>query len=1623
MLWPIAALAMLVPPAGGAGWPTGAGAVEEVRTRFSRDHRAICDFGSRFAGQEGVKKTADFLEAELKKAGVDRLWRQPVDLVVPASESCTLRIDGEPRGEIYPVWPNGANLSATPAEGITAEAVYIGAGELDELPVDRLAGGIAVMEFNSQSRWQYAAMYGAVAIVFLRPDETSWGECNGKYSYVSVPLPRFYVHDPDLAQRLRDGRSLRLTVRSRVDWRRTTGHNVLGFIPGRDPKHADRVVVLHSRYDACCVVPDLAYGAEQAINPAVLVQLARHFAAHPPAYSVLLAFVCGDTFELTGSRRLMRTLTDTQKLLGEELAGDRRGLAELEDYRQALTSDDLAGAVTGWGNRHLRNKHVIWQTKMQIVRLLDEITRLRRMQTGDTSEPERMRIEQRLAELNERRVRLVKLQRRLHHDDLGEADVELLRELLPDVLARLDRMIADRAARLERRRVDLEVMEETGLGRGSEGDYSLGILFCSIELSSHGARFGPFAQSYLCDRSVQDYLGPYGKALREIAQRIDLSPETRKCYIGDTAEGLWHWQSDLPFPVVNGIDAAVSGGCLGMMFATTQDMRRWVDTPLDTIERVDFERLIPQVVMLGALLDEALHRPMDIVGSPSQRSYWKWEGMAARATPGESQLNLGVPDVVICAKSYNVKGNYGVRGIGVRDMTVVKTDGEGKYAVDDVIHDLVRRAPMRPEAYVFGADGRAVMAMDMFGPWDKPITGVDRKKDRQNLRGEMFECVQIGLFGLNDARYLEDLDKLVAVEAARGSEVRRWYWRVDAGLGSFCLPTDIDRWQLVFAKGDAKRRMVMLNASAAKPEGEGYPLDWRQTSPLAFTSASDFAILNEHRISRLEDTGVVDPYLREQHEQSQADVRRAVEARDAGDGAAAWGHAAAALTTQAQVYQKTRGSADDTIYAVLFLLVGLVPFSYFLERLLIGSTNVYRQIGGFALLFVIMTLLVATFHPAFRISMNPITILLAFLILFLSVLVVAIILGKFRTELERLRKGRGAATDTEEEPGGGGSATSAEDFKRFDVLHRAMLLGIANMRRRKIRTGLTLATLVLLSFVIMSFTNPQTHIHPLHYDVASGTGIQPDRSAVMIQRMSWNPLPAWTLDHLRTCYRDRAEVAGHWWITRNDLKTQYSKDFKLAGKGDGYSLLASVACIEPMEARVVGLDLLIGQEAMDRFVDSDDSVVISSKTAERAGVSAGDTVEMFGSSFTVAAVAPHRDMLTITGLNGQRYAPIDYLRYEQLHADRELIQEKIDEAEAAETAADVTSAAMAEKFRSLSPDQFAIIRASRAAEFDATLRAVIFGPRDPGDTMALADELASQIHRPVYANTDGRVVLCAAAELTSLTGLGNVAVPLIISALIILNTMMNCVYERRREIGILMSVGLAPAHVGALFVAEAAAYGTIGVVGGYIIGQGLGTVASTYGLIPGIHLNFSSSAVLYTQVAIMVVVLLSSLWPAYMATKIAAPGSESSWKLPPPDGDDLHVALPFTMHGRDAEPVLAYLHNWLAEHTETSLGRFCSGAIEVFADKRTGGRGFVAQIWLAPFDLGIMQTVELEIHPGSDPTIHEVGISLRREAGPNAAWVRSNRHFLTEVRKRFLLWRSLGPNQTAAYHEVARTLF
>src|SRR5437868_12879755 len=148
---------------------------------------------------------------------------------------------------------------------------------------------------------------------------------------------------------------------------------------------------------------------------------------------------------------------------------------------------------------------------------------------------------------------------------------------------------------------------------------------------------------------------------------------------------------------------------------------------------------------------------------------------------------------------------------------------------------------------------------------------------------------------------------------------------------------------------------------------------------------------------------------------------------------------------------------NDVIQAVIFLLILTIPFAFSLERLLIGSPNIYRQIGGFGFFFLITFLILYFIHPAFQLAKTPMIIFLAFAIVTLSGAVIAIVLQKFQHEVRAIQ-------------GMAGTVHTAE-VSRVSTMLAAVQMGISTMRRRPLRTTLTAMTVVLLTFTILCFAS------------------------------------------------------------------------------------------------------------------------------------------------------------------------------------------------------------------------------------------------------------------------------------------------------------------------------------------------------------------------------------------------------------------------------------------------------------------------------------------------------------------------------------------------------------------------
>ena len=96
--------------------------------------------------------------------------------------------------------------------------------------------------------------------------------------------------------------------------------------------------------------------------------------------------------------------------------------------------------------------------------------------------------------------------------------------------------------------------------------------------------------------------------------------------------------------------------------------------------------------------------------------------------------------------------------------------------------------------------------------------------------------------------------------------------------------------------------------------------------------------------------------------------------------------------------------ATDVVQGVLFYLALLMPFAYFMERLLFGFYDLKRQLGVAGVIFLLIFICFRFIHPAFDITMNPIIVLLAFIMGALSAIVIGLIAGKFEEQLKQMNQ-------------------------------------------------------------------------------------------------------------------------------------------------------------------------------------------------------------------------------------------------------------------------------------------------------------------------------------------------------------------------------------------------------------------------------------------------------------------------------------------------------------------------------------------------------------------------------------------------------------------------------------------
>lgn len=117
----------------------------------------------------------------------------------------------------------------------------------------------------------------------------------------------------------------------------------------------------------------------------------------------------------------------------------------------------------------------------------------------------------------------------------------------------------------------------------------------------------------------------------------------------------------------------------------------------------------------------------------------------------------------------------------------------------------------------------------------------------------------------------------------------------------------------------------------------------------------------------------------------------------------------------------------------------------------------------------------------------------------------------------------------------------------------------------------------------------------------------------------------------------------------------------------------------------------------------------------------------------------------------------------------------------------------------------------------------------------------------------------------------------------ILNTIMMSIFERVREFGVMMALGTKPRQIIKLVLEEALALGLVGIAAGSLIGSALTQYFARHGInlssfsAGAAALGITSSRVfseltvanlLYSNLAVLVVVMLVALYPAFFAARL-----------------------------------------------------------------------------------------------------------------------------------------------------------
>jgi len=1054
-----------------------------------------------------------------------------------------------------------------------------------------------------------------------------------------------------------------------------------------------------------------------------------------------------------------------------------------------------------------------------------------------------------------------------------------------------------------------------------------------------------------------------------------------------------------PIPVV--VDAepfALATGGGGISFFTMNSMRVYALTPLDTEDRIKYENVEPQVEVILGITGSFACDNILITLAPSRFSYLGWGFTCLNASTWKYTPSTGwyenVSNVIVRVTSERLRAVQEIETL-IPGATLFPSGFDVIEISDD--SGNIRLIGLQPqvsynvEAFKIDPEtGEILLSNDMGGFRGSGQGGsfanpFQLYKPDITLRIPLFECGSIVLTKLLNPTTMEGF---MSTDSS-GAMIEIWDFRSHSPPAFYGLvimsredamvfvPTNLPIQLMITLRGQLVS--VVSNSSSREPMGRGYVL---HKGECLFFDNTPF-VLTEHLYwlvdSRLETLGSHGiSYSQEAlffHNTAEKLLMEALSDLNNKSYSEAYEKIYQSHAFEITAYQATMRLFSDSISTGVFFFLLLMPFSYVLERLLLPQKELIKRIIVVLAIFAVFAGCFYIVHPGFHLANSVFMVIFGLSIAVLTMMSFAYTASSATSFIKEIKIGYLGAHFSE--------------IERSSAVLAALSIGINNMRRHKVRTLLNLAVIIIIVFSLMSFTSLQI-MPAINYE--SVEKVPPYQGILLKGDMPLQRISA-VMPEIFS-YSPDIRLSQRVWLYPPNLV------LPISGPKGTYEINA-----------ILGLDYtekdftLINETVMQgRWLRPTDkyAALIPKTLVDETGIEYKEkTIEIWGIRFNIVGIFDPNIIDSIKDLDDNPINPIDmkyYLQYGQPIP--------------------------------LSSKYCIIIPAKIAKEMGGDVYSIVIKKKE--DPEGFARHLALQMSGlSITIGKEDEISTLSAGSKVDVLG-ASLTFPLAcIAMLILLSTLLGNIVERKREIFIYNTIGLAPSHIQNLFLAESIIYAIIGTVIGYSIGIYGTFILNFLGLLPvEFRPNYSSAWVMLTAVAGIIMVLLPSMYPIKIARKLATPTTiAKSWKIPTkPIGDMWSIPFPFRESAENVDGLFAFLWEYINYHKYERTGVFhaMQPSYEEFEEKNKHVKAIKFLTALIPWDVSPLQWTSI-IATSTDKQLYTFEISIVREKGHLDIWEASNQVFLRRLREQFLIWRALPPQIKRKYvkkwrEEISKTI-